>query len=79
MNHSPWPVDWQKKLEDLFDSTMVLHLLIALLFSRLNILLEDDCGATGFKLLADITPEEEFLYPITKEFTAGAESYRGTI
>ena len=41
------------------------------------ILLEDDCGATGFKLLAEITPVENFLYPIPHEWNKDAEEYRG--
>ena len=44
---------------------------------RLVILLEDDCGATGFKLLAEITPVEDFLYPIPDDWNKDAEEYRG--
>ena len=46
-------------------------------FPRLIILIEDDCGATGFKLLAEITPDEDFLYPIPEIDKEGAKQYTG--
>ena len=45
--------------------------------ARLIILIEDECGATGFKLLAEVTPAEDFLYPIPEIFQGGAKQYRG--
>ena len=48
-------------------------------FFRLKILIEDDCGATGFKLLAEITPVEDFLYPIPDDYRKDAETLTSKI
>ena len=43
---------------------------------RLSILIEDGCGVTGFKLLAEISPVEDFLYPIPDDYKKGAEEIK---
>ena len=48
-------------------------------FFRLKILIEDDCGATGFKLLAEITPVEDFRYPIPDDYQKDAETLTSNI
>ena len=49
------------------------------LFYRLNILVEDHCAVIGFKLLAEITPVEDFLYPIPDDYKNSAEAIKGEI
>ena len=39
--------------------------------------MEDECGVTGFKLLAETTPVENFLYPIPDDYRNGAEEIKG--
>ena len=39
--------------------------------------MEDDCGVMGFKLLAEITPAEEFLYPIPESSKESIKQYLG--
>ena len=46
-------------------------------FFRLKILFEDECGVIAFKLLAEITPVEDFLYPIPDDYKKDAEALKG--
>ena len=59
--------------------TRLKHYCYFTYISRLNILIEDDGLVTGFKLLVEITPVQDFLYPIPEIFQKGAKDYRGEI
>ena len=54
-----------------------MNIEIFYIFFRLNILIEDGCGVTAFKFLTEITPVEDFLYPIPDDYKNGAEEIKG--
>ena len=55
------------------NSEIIFHIF----FHRLSILIEDGCGVTAFKFLAEITPVEDFLYPIPSDYRNRAEEIKG--